>query len=80
MSSTAQVHENLGQLGLDTLNVVNLRQSAHAATESSIAESFATLAGLRHDGLIRHLGLSGVSAAQLTEARGIAPFVTVQNR
>lgn len=77
---TAQVHENLEQLGLDVLDVVNLRQSAHGAPDESIAEPFGTLARLRRDGLIRHLGLSGVSAAQLAEARGIAPVVTVQNR
>jgi len=77
---TAQVHENLAQLGLDALDVVNLRQSVHAAPDESIAEPFGTLAGPRRAGLVRHLGLSGVSAAQLTEARGIAPVVTVQNR
>jgi pyridoxine 4-dehydrogenase len=77
---TAQVHENLEQLGLDALDVVNLRQSVHAARDESIAEPFGVLDGLRRDGLIRHLGLSGVSAAQLTEAQGIAPVVTVQNR
>jgi pyridoxine 4-dehydrogenase len=77
---TAQVHENLEQLGLDVLDVVNLRQSVHAAPDSPIAEPFGALAGLRREGLIRHLGLSGVSAAQLTEAQGIAPVLTVQNR
>ncbi len=77
---TVQVHENLEQLGLDVLDVVNLRQSVHGAPDESIAEPFGTLAGLRRDGLIRHLGLSGVSATQLTEAQGIAPVVTVQNR
>jgi len=77
---TAQVHENLEQLGLDVLDVVNFRQSVHAAPDSPIAELFGALAGLRREGLIRHLGLSGVSAAQLTEAQGIAPVLTVQNR
>src|SRR6266581_1468675 len=77
---TAQVHENLEQLGLDVLDVVNFRQSVHAAPDSPIAEPFGALAGLRREGLIRHLGLSGVSAAQLTEAQGIAPVLTVQNR
>jgi pyridoxine 4-dehydrogenase len=77
---TAQVRENLEQLGLDVLDVVNLRQSVYASPDESIAEPFGALDGLRRDGLIRHLGLSGVSAAQLTEAQGIAPVVTVQNR
>lgn len=77
---TTGVHENLEQLGLETLDVVNLRQSVHADPDASIAEPYGTLAGLRRDGLIRHLGLSGVSAAQLTQAQGIAPVVTVQNR
>src|SRR6266581_99786 len=77
---TAQVHENLEQLGLDVLDVVNFRQSVHAAPDSPIAEPFGALAGLRREGLIRHLGLSGVSAAQLTEAQGIAPVLTVPNR
>ncbi|MEV5475074.1 oxidoreductase [Streptomyces sp. NPDC052207] len=76
----AQVHENLQHLGLETLDVVNLRTGAHeGTTEESIAEQFGALAELREQGLIRHLGLSGVSAAQLTEAQAVAPVVTVQN-
>ncbi|HEX4256341.1 MAG TPA: oxidoreductase [Streptosporangiaceae bacterium] len=75
----AQVHENLEHLGLDVLDVVNLRISAEGSGEDSIAESFSTLADLRKQGLIRHLGVSGASAAQLTEAQAIAPVVTVQN-
>jgi aryl-alcohol dehydrogenase-like predicted oxidoreductase len=75
----AQVHENLEHLGLDVLDVVNLRISAEGSGEDSIAESFSTVADLRKHGLIRHLGVSGASGAQLTEARAIAPVVTVQN-
>jgi aryl-alcohol dehydrogenase-like predicted oxidoreductase len=75
----AQVHENLEHLGLDVLDVVNLRISAEGSGEDSIAESFSTVADLRKHGLIRHLGVSGASDAQLTEARAIAPVVTVQN-
>jgi pyridoxine 4-dehydrogenase len=75
----AQVRENLEHLGLDVLDVVNLRISAEGRGEDSIAESFGTLAGLQKEGLIRHLGVSGASDAQLTEAQAIAPVVTVQN-
>ncbi|MGI8331913.1 oxidoreductase [Actinomadura scrupuli] len=74
------VHENLEHLGLDVLDVVNLRVGApEGPTPGSIAEPFAALAGLREKGLIRHLGVSGVSAEQLAEARSIAPVVCVQN-
>ncbi len=76
---TAQVHDNLEHLGLDVLDVVDLRQSVHAGPGESIAEPFGVLAELRDKGLIRHLGLSGVTDAQLTEAQRIAPVVTVQN-
>ncbi|GAA1912933.1 oxidoreductase [Streptomyces durmitorensis] len=76
----AQVHENVQHLGLDILDVVNLRLgSVEGTSEDSIAEQFGALAELREQGLIRHLGLSGVSDAQLTEAQTIAPVVTVQN-
>ncbi len=74
-----QVEENLRQLGRDHLDVVNLRLPGSAAG-SSIAEHFGALAQLREAGLIRHLGVSGVTAAQLAEARSIAPVVCVQNR
>ena len=70
-----QVEENLRQLGRDHLDVVNLRVSG----SGSVAEHFGALAGLREAGLIRHLGLSGVSPAQLAEAQAIAPVVCVQN-
>jgi pyridoxine 4-dehydrogenase len=75
----AQVWENLEHLGLDVLDVVNLRLSAEGTGEESIAEQFGALAELRKEGLIRHLGLSAASDAQLTEAQAIAPVVTVQN-
>jgi pyridoxine 4-dehydrogenase len=75
----AAVRENLQRLGLDTLDVVNLRLAEGGAGDESLAEPFGALAELRREGLIRHLGLSAASAAQLTEAQAIAPVVTVQN-
>lgn len=75
----AQVRENLAHLGVDALDAVNLRLSAHGTGEESVAEPFGALAELRKDGLIRHLGLSEATDAQLTEAQAIAPVVTVQN-
>lgn len=78
-----QVHENLRHLGLDVLDVVNLRvgggDDGHTAVPGSIAEQFGALAGLRAQGLIRHLGVSTVTADQLAEAQSIAPVVCVQN-
>ncbi|HEY4456729.1 MAG TPA: oxidoreductase [Pseudonocardiaceae bacterium] len=76
----AQVRDNLDHLGLDVLDVVNLRTGAHETTsDESIADQFGALAELQQQGLIRHLGLSGVTSPQLTEAQSIAPVVTVQN-
>jgi pyridoxine 4-dehydrogenase len=76
----AQVHENLDHLGVDVLDVVYLRWRAHeTTTDDPIAEEFGALADLQRRGLIRHLGLSGVSSAQLTEAKSIAPVVAIQN-
>jgi aryl-alcohol dehydrogenase-like predicted oxidoreductase len=72
-----QVEENLRQLGRDHLDVVNLRRGRG---QESIAEHFGALAELRDAGLIRHLGVSDVTVAQLDEARAIAPVVCVQNR
>ena len=78
-----QVHDNLQRLGLDALDVVNLRvgggDDGHSAVPGSLAEQFAELAALRAEGLIRHLGLSTVNAEQLAEAQEIAPVVCVQN-
>ena len=75
------VHDNLRNLGVDVLDVVNLRVmgAIHAPTEASIAEQFTALADLQRQGHIRHLGLSNATAAQVTEARAIAPVVCVQN-
>ncbi len=75
-----QVHDNLRRLGLDALDVVNLRVGGFQTAEAgSIAEQFEALADLRRQGLIRHLGLSTVDADQLAEAQAIAPVVCVQN-
>lgn len=77
----AQVHDNLTRLGVDRLDVVNLRVGGvNEPTAGSIAEMFQALAELRDQGLIRHLGLSTVTADQLAEAQTIAPVVCVQNR
>jgi pyridoxine 4-dehydrogenase len=77
---TSAVHDNLEHLRLDSLDVVNLRIGGlDRPTPGSIAEPFTVLAELQQQGLIRHLGVSNVSAQQLTEARSIAPVVCVQN-
>ena len=74
------VHDNLDHLGLDVLDVVNLRMGAFDGPEpGSIAEQFEALAELRSEGLIRHLVVSTVNAEQIAEARSIAPVVCVQN-
>jgi pyridoxine 4-dehydrogenase len=70
------VRDNLEHLGVERLDVVNLRSMA---TGGSIGDKFEVLAELRQQGLIRHLGVSNVDAAQLAEARAIAPVVCVQN-
>jgi pyridoxine 4-dehydrogenase len=78
---TAGVHDNLRHLGLDSLDIVNYRSmgSVHGPKEGSIAEQVTTLAELQQQGLIRHLGVSNVTPAQLREAQTIAPIVCVQN-
>jgi len=78
---TAAVHDNLRNLGLDGLEVVNYRVMGlgHGPAEGSIAEQVTTLADLRRKGLIRHIGVSNVTAAQLAEARAITDIVCVQN-
>ena len=78
---TRAVHDNLKNLGVEALDVVNLRitGASHTPSEGSIAERFAALAALQRQGLIRHLGLSNVTYAQVAEARGIAEVVCVQN-
>jgi pyridoxine 4-dehydrogenase len=78
---TRAVHDNLRHLGLEALDVVNLRVMGviHEPSEGSIEEPFAALADLQRQGLIRHLGLSNVTAAQLAQARAITEVVCVQN-
>lgn len=75
------VHDNLRNLRLDVLDVVNLRVMGdiHAPSEGSIEPQFAALAELQRKGLIRSLGLSNATAAQVKEARAMAQVVCVQN-
>jgi pyridoxine 4-dehydrogenase len=77
----AAVHDNLRNLGLEALDVVNLRVmgEVHEPTEGPIEEQFAILAELQRQGLIKHLGLSNVTRGQVEQGRGIAPVVCVQN-
>jgi pyridoxine 4-dehydrogenase len=78
---TAAVHDNLRNLGLDVIDVVNLRSmfSIHEPAEGSIEAPLTVLAELQQKGLVRHIGLSNVTPAQIAEARQIAPIVCVQN-
>jgi len=75
------VYDNLRNLGVEVLDLVNLRVMGrvHEPSEGSIEEPFAALAELQRRGLIRHLGLSNVTSAQVAQARGIADVVCVQN-
>src|ERR1700723_1952616 len=74
------VHDNLRNLGLDRLDVVNLRVGGvMGPTEGSIEEPLTTLAELQRQGLIRHLGLSNITPKQLAEAQTISDVVGVQN-
>lgn len=75
------VHDNLRNLGLDVLDVVNLRAmfDVHGPAEGSIEAPLTVLAELRQQGLIRHVGLSNVTATQIAEGRRICPIVCVQN-
>lgn len=74
------VHDNLRNLALDVLEVVNLRVGGlHAPTDASIEEPLTVLAELKQQGLIRHLGLSNVSPAQLAQAQLITQIVCIQN-
>ncbi len=74
------LHDNLRNLGVEAVDVVNLRVGGvHGPMEGSIEPQFVALAQLQRQGLIRHLGLSNVTAAQVDEARGIGPIVCVQN-
>ena len=73
-------HDNLRNLGLDSLDVVNLRMGGFAAPEpGSIEEQVTALAELQQKGLIRHIGLSNVNAEQLEEAQKIVKIVCIQN-
>ncbi|GII04767.1 aldo/keto reductase family oxidoreductase [Planobispora takensis] len=75
-----QVEENLESLGLETLDLVNLRLgNAEGPQAGSIAEAFETLVELQRQGVIRHLGVSNATAEQVAEAQSIAPIVSVQN-
>ena len=78
---TRAAHDNLSNLGVETLDVVNLRVmgDGHGPSEGSIEAPFTALAELQRQGLIRHLGLSNVTSAQVAQANGIAPVVCVQN-
>ncbi|MGB8908658.1 MAG: aldo/keto reductase family oxidoreductase [Candidatus Cybelea sp.] len=78
---TGGVYDNLRNLGLDALDVVNYRVmgSGHGPEEGSIAEQVAALSDLKRKGLIRHIGVSNVTAIQVAEAQAITDIVCVQN-
>jgi pyridoxine 4-dehydrogenase len=78
---TQQVHDNLRNLGLDVLDVVNLRSmfSVHQPAEGSMEAPLTVLAELQQKGLVRHIGMSNVTPRQIAEARRIVPIVGVQN-
>lgn len=78
---TRAVHDNLRNLGVEAIDVVNLRimGKIHEPSEGSIEEQFTALAELQRQGLIRQLGLSNATSTQVKEARGIADVVCVQN-
>ena len=78
---TRGVHDNLRNLGLDRIEVMNFRAmfSNHGPAEGSIAAQVDALAQLQQQGLIRHIGVSNVTPAQVAEARAICPIVCVQN-
>jgi pyridoxine 4-dehydrogenase len=78
---TQAVHDNLRNLDVDVLDVVNLRAmfSTHGPAEGSLEEPLTTLAELQRQGLVRHVGLSNVTAKQIADARKITPVVCVQN-
>jgi pyridoxine 4-dehydrogenase len=79
---TDAVHSNLRNLGLDALDIANYRVMGgadHGPAEGSIAEQLTVLADLQRKGLIRHIGISNATAAQIAEAQTIAPIMCVQN-
>lgn len=75
------VHDNLRNLGLDALDIVNIRVmgNIHSPAEGSIEEQVVALAQLQREGLVKHIGLSNVTATQIAEAQRIVPIVCVQN-
>ena len=79
---TQGVHDNLRNLGLDILDVVNLRAmfDVHHPAEGSLEAPLTVLADLQRKGLVRHIGLSNVTPAQIAEGRGICEIVCVQNQ
>lgn len=79
---TSAVHDNLRNLGLDALDVVNLRVmfDVHGPAEGSIEAPLTALAELQRQGLVRHIGLSNVTPKQSAQGRGIAEIVCVQNQ
>jgi pyridoxine 4-dehydrogenase len=79
---TAAVHDNLHNLGVGMLDVVNLRImfDVYGPSEGSIAEQVQVLAGLKQQGLLRHIGLSNVTSTQIAEGRAITDIVCVQNQ
>ena len=79
---TQAVHDNLRNLGLDVLDVVNLRSmfDAHGPAEGSLEEPMTVLAELQQQGLVRHIGLSNVTATQVKQGRTICNIVCVQNQ
>lgn len=79
---TQAVHDNLRNLGLDVIDVVNLRSmfDVHGPAEGSLEEPLTVLAGLQEQGLIRHIGLSNVTSTQVAQGRTICDIVCVQNQ
>ena len=78
---TQAVHDNLKNLGLDVLDVVNLRSmlDVYGPAEGSLEAPLSALAELQHQGLVRHIGLSNVTAKQVADGRRICDIVCVQN-
>ncbi|HEX7987186.1 MAG TPA: oxidoreductase [Duganella sp.] len=75
------VHDNLRNLGLEALDVVNYRApGVQGPDDTPIGEAMATMLRLKQEGLIRHIGVSNVTARQVAEAQAIAPIVCVQNQ
>ncbi len=79
---TAAVHDNLRNLGLEALDVVNLRLmfGTHGPAEGSLEAPLRVLTGLKEQGLVRHIGISNVTANQIAEARALTDIVCVQNQ